>query len=153
MSDDPDFDGATYDRDLDHASLKSNLDAIRDEMLRNTAWRTADEIATAAGVDPRGAVKERIRDLRKPKFGGYDVEAERSPDNHRVWVYRIVGRLPATAPSNTTDELTGLEKGIALIEEKFPAARRPQEVQDIIALARSMLRPEPSLDEEFPGDD
>lgn len=153
-SDDPDFDGSTYDRGIDHASLRSNLDAIRDEMLRDRSWRTADAIATAAGVDPRAAVKERIRDLRKPKFGGYNVESDRSPDNHRVWIYRIVGQ-PTTAAlvTEAVNALTGIEKGIALIEEKFPVARRPQEVQDILDLARSMLRSETSHDdEEFPDE-
>lgn len=86
----PDFDGATYNRNRDHARLGNQMKAVRDLML-DGRWRTLDEIAWAGGTGsafPESSVSARLRDLRKPKFGGYTVE--RRYAGVGLWEYRLI---------------------------------------------------------------
>jgi len=92
----PDFDGATYQRDRDHARLTGQLARVADA-LADGRWWTLAALAERTG-DPEASVSARIRDLRKGRFGGYDVLAERATDGG-TWRYRLVvaNLLPETA--------------------------------------------------------
>lgn len=82
----PDFGGATYDRDRDHERLgKQALEVWA--VLQDREWHTLSSISAATG-HPEASVSARIRDLRKPKFGGYEVEREFV--RRGLWRYRIV---------------------------------------------------------------
>lgn len=80
-----DFDGRTYVKARDGERLGRSLRIIRDE-LRDGAWHTIRELADLAGCSD-AAASARIRDLRKPKFGGHVIDREYRGDG--LWVYRM----------------------------------------------------------------
>lgn len=68
------FDGAVYDHDRDNVRLTGQLNRVF-EYMKDGKWRTLNEIAEATDA-PHASVSSRLRDFRKPKFGGYEVERE-----------------------------------------------------------------------------
>lgn len=80
-----DFSGATYEPERDRERLSRQLDAVRRAML-DGAWRTLAEIAAAAGA-PEASVSARLRDLRKPRFGGWTVQRKNLGGG--TWQYRV----------------------------------------------------------------
>jgi hypothetical protein len=57
------------------------------DVLKFGQWYTLADIAGKTG-DPEGSVSARIRDLRKPKFGGHVVDKRQTPTG-RQWEYRL----------------------------------------------------------------
>lgn len=82
-----DFDGATYERERDHARLRRQLDRVR-AVMADGRWRHLTAIALRTG-SPEASVSARLRDLRKPKFGALTVE-RRYDQTLRMWEYRVV---------------------------------------------------------------
>lgn len=80
------FDGLTYSPALDSARLTSQLDRVRYLMLDGN-WRTLDQIKERAGGTD-ASVSARLRDLRKPRFGGFTVERRRVSGG--LFEYRLV---------------------------------------------------------------
>jgi len=80
------FDGITINDERDEGRLNKQLDAVRTAMLRSPEWWT---LAALAGTTryPEASVSARLRDLRKPKFGGYTVE--RKYVERGLWAYRV----------------------------------------------------------------
>lgn len=72
----PHFDGETYEAEHDHARLGKNLTAVL-ALMRDGCWRTLSEIREAIGAGSEAGVSARLRDLRKPKFGGFTVDRRR----------------------------------------------------------------------------
>ena len=76
----PVFDGATYQPAQDGARLSSQLHATRELMLDHE-WRNLAQIALALrkhGLHvTEASISARLRDLRKARFGGFDVERRR----------------------------------------------------------------------------
>jgi hypothetical protein len=70
----PLFDGDTFTPARDGDRLRCQLDAVR-RLMSDGAWRTLAEIGAAVGA-PEASASARLRDLRKPKFGGLAVERE-----------------------------------------------------------------------------
>lgn len=70
----PQRDGQTYDHARDGARLASQQNRVL-ALMRDGRWRTLAEIALYTR-DPESSVSARLRDLRKPKFGGHTVERE-----------------------------------------------------------------------------
>lgn len=61
-------------------------------------WRTLPEIASAIGA-PEASVSARLRDLRKPKFGGFDVGRKARGDaSEGLYEYRLRRGSPRAAP-------------------------------------------------------
>ena len=58
-------------------------------ILSDGEWHTLREIAVFAHGSEAGC-SARIRDLRKPKFGGYTIERKRATENGGTWLYRMV---------------------------------------------------------------
>lgn len=83
---DPDFDGVTYDPALDHERLTRQLGRVW-SVLSDGNWWTLREIS-AGSAAPEASVSARLRDLRKPKFGGYEIESRRNEGG--TWEYRMV---------------------------------------------------------------
>lgn len=82
-----DFDGATYERERDGDRLGAQMKAVRDLMLSGDgAWRTLPHIAAWVGY-PEASVSARLRDLRKTKFGAYNVERRYVANG--LWEYRV----------------------------------------------------------------
>ncbi len=83
-----DFDGSTYDPELDRKRLGAQLLRVRG-LMGDGRWRTLAGISLATG-DPPASISARLRDLRKPKFGGWDVLRRRLGDPKRgIWEYRV----------------------------------------------------------------
>jgi len=89
----PKFGGDTYDPKRDGKRLSTQLEAVRAAMLQGGKWtldELRDEVERRTGKRPSEAgVSARIRDLRKPEFGGHDVRGERSKTNAGLWFYWI----------------------------------------------------------------
>lgn len=87
------FDGATYDATKDCARLTGQLGRVYHCLQSGTWWTLAElsvqcaRLRTDGHWDSDAALSARIRDLRKPKFGGHTVEAKRIAGG--LWVYRL----------------------------------------------------------------
>jgi hypothetical protein len=82
------FDGRTFSAERDGARLSCQLAAVRGYMLnRYPAWATLEQIAEAIGNASLPGISARLRDLRKPRFGGYTVE--RRYVEAGLWEYRV----------------------------------------------------------------
>jgi hypothetical protein len=80
------FDGITISDERDNGRLTKQLDAVRAEMLKWPEWWTLAELAGTTGY-PEASVSARLRDLRKPKFGSFNVE--RKYISRGLWAYRV----------------------------------------------------------------
>ena len=65
------FDGHTYVHTRDSSRLGDQMAAVFD-LMQDGTWRTLQQIAAAVGA-PESSVSARLRDLRKPRFGGHAV--------------------------------------------------------------------------------
>lgn len=83
-------DGETYDPAVDAAPLNAQQQAVWDTMTLVPRWWTLRELADRTGY-PEASVSARLRDLRKPKWGGHLVERRRRGDT-RQWEYRLTPR-------------------------------------------------------------
>jgi hypothetical protein len=87
----PDFDGETYEPKLDRQRLSTQLREVERIML-NGEWLTiaqiVDDMRKRAIPCREAGISARIRDLRKARFGGYNVERRRAGVNG-VFEYRI----------------------------------------------------------------
>ena len=83
------FDGDSYDPKQDYYRLRTQLDRVRWLLLNPKGRRwTLPELKDAVGLGAMEAsISARIRDLRKEKFGSYDVRHERV--NGGLWEYWI----------------------------------------------------------------
>ena len=79
-----DFDGRTYDPGRDRERLSGMLARVATTMA-DGQWHTLRELATATGGS-EAAVSARLRDLRKPRFGGHTVD--RQHVGNGLWEYR-----------------------------------------------------------------
>ena len=84
----PRFDGGTYEHRFDYQRLGKQARAVF-VVMRDGHWRTLHEIALATGC-PEASISARLRDFRKPKFGGHQVHDRRRDDpTSGVWEYRL----------------------------------------------------------------
>jgi hypothetical protein len=85
------FDGVTYDPKFDRDRLEKQLGRVYTAMAECPGWMTLQEISVKTG-DPEASVSARIRDLRKDRFGGYNVERRRRTVGE--WEYHLVTFRP-----------------------------------------------------------
>lgn len=81
----PRFDGATYNHEADHARLGDQMRKVLTAVI-DGEWHTLAELAAATDA-PEASVSARLRDLRKPQFGGYTLENNRGAGG--TWRYRL----------------------------------------------------------------
>lgn len=79
------FDGETYSKHRDYARLQGQLQRVF-ELMKDGKHRTLAEIAEQVSGSEAG-VSARLRDLRKPKFGGHVVERKRLGGG--LWSYAL----------------------------------------------------------------
>jgi len=99
------FDGDTYDRTQDKDRLWTQLEAIRDLSLTDERWYTLSQIK---GILKHGyrltateaSISARLRDLRKAKFGSFQVDRRRAG---ALFSYRV---LPPPINDQMEMELT-----------------------------------------------
>lgn len=83
-----DFDGETFDRQQDGPRLSRQLESVFD-LMQDGKWRTLREIA-ASTKKPEASVSARLRDLRKERFGSWNVQREGLGDG--LFRYRVVAK-------------------------------------------------------------
>lgn len=83
------FDGAPFDPTEDGERLSRQLFAVRSLML-DGRWRTFVQIQESIGMGTEAAISARLRDLRKPRFGAYEVLRRRVPGTKGLYEYRVV---------------------------------------------------------------
>ena len=81
------FDGRTFDPEQDGQRLTSQLERVKGILLDGKVHQKAD-LMMAAGVFDSASLTARIRDLRKEKFGGYDVVSKRVAGG--IWCYQMI---------------------------------------------------------------
>jgi hypothetical protein len=81
------FGGNTFDPALDEDRLRAQLAAVR-KAVSNGNWWTLARLAQVVDA-PEASVSARLRDLRKPKFGGFTVERRRVPGGNGLHIYRV----------------------------------------------------------------
>lgn len=81
-----DFDGRTYVRGRDQDRLSRQLVAVR-AILSDYEWHTLGDLAERTG-EPEASISARIRDLRKPRFGGHTVDRRHVANG--LWEYRLL---------------------------------------------------------------
>jgi hypothetical protein len=83
------FDGQTYVPSLDYQRLSGQLKRVFRTMVTGQ-WLTLSEIAKRTGDHSEAAISARLRDLRKPKFGAFEVERRRrGAGKQGLWEYRL----------------------------------------------------------------
>ena len=82
------FDGADYDRDRDNIRLGEQCNRVFGLMM-DGEWRTLGDIARLCSA-PTPSVSAQLRHLRKPRFGGWNVE--RRHVGNGLYEYRINGK-------------------------------------------------------------
>jgi len=87
--------GETFDPKQDGGRLVGQLGRVRDFLLaREGRWLTLEQIAKGCAPATEAAVSARLRDLRKPRYGGFIVEGRRSAPGRGLWVYRLRRAVP-----------------------------------------------------------
>ena len=84
----PPIAGSTYDPQLDGQRLGEQGQAVFD-LMKDGQWRTIAEIGLHVAGSQTG-ISARLRDLRKPEFGGHTVERRRMQSKVGVWEYRLI---------------------------------------------------------------
>jgi hypothetical protein len=82
----PAQDGSTFHQERDGARLERQHAKVF-EYMRYGGWHTLEAISEATGA-PQASVSARLRDLRKPRFGGHTVEREYV--RRGLWRYKLV---------------------------------------------------------------
>jgi hypothetical protein len=77
--------GESFDRARDGKRLNAQAQAVFSYM-QHGEWRTLADIAAATG-HPEASVSARLRDLRRPQFGGYTVERRYIANG--LWQYKV----------------------------------------------------------------
>lgn len=82
--------GPAYDPKIDHPRVKKQHEHIRDVMLTWwPLWRTLAEIEAETKY-PQASISAQLRHLRKPRFGGYEVQKRRRKVDGGTWEYRVM---------------------------------------------------------------
>lgn len=88
------FNGETYEPEFDFNRLSGQWRRIYN-VMQDGRWRTLEDICLVSGCEPQSA-SARLRDFRKPKFGGHTVERMRFKQTG-LFLYRlVVHRVPET---------------------------------------------------------
>jgi len=83
-----DFDGETYIPELDKVRLTGMLGRVY-EVMKDGNWHTLRQLSEKVRGS-EASVSARIRDLRKEKFGGFEVERRRGLLNYSTHYYRLI---------------------------------------------------------------
>lgn len=79
------FHGDVYEETRDKSRLSKQLARVRDAML-DGKWRTFSEISLIT-LDPEPSISAQLRHLRRPEFGGYNVDKRKLSSG--LWEYRV----------------------------------------------------------------
>lgn len=94
------FDGDTFDPDRDAIRLTKQWWDVW-SLMSDGRWRTLHRIGLSTG-HPEASVSARLRDFRKPRFGGHKVE--RNYLGSGLWQYRVLRNQDVLVLRKTDDE-------------------------------------------------
>jgi hypothetical protein len=120
------FDGATYDPAKDKERLTSQLQRVA-AIMSDGQWRTLQQITEVIDGSSEAGISARIRDLRKPKFGGYLVEKKRIEEDKGTWAYRLLlepGVQNAAPQRLTNSDMTSALATLRGLYGKIPKNQR-----------------------------
>ena len=80
-----DRDGATYEPTRDRVRLNAQAQDVWD-VIKHGGWLSLSMISLVSG-HPEASVSARLRDFRKPKFGGHKIERRHVAGG--LWQYRV----------------------------------------------------------------
>ena len=83
----PCADGETYEHERDHERIAGQRREVWGVIV-DRQWHTLSEISVIARA-PEASVSARLRDFRKEKFGGHQIERRYVGDG--LWEYRLGG--------------------------------------------------------------
>jgi|APSaa5957512535_1039671.scaffolds.fasta_scaffold24847_3 hypothetical protein len=83
----PSFDGETYQPEFDESRLSVQMRRVYDAM-RDGLWHTLGELSELTAT-PEASLSARIRDFRKPKFGGFVVDRKRGGNGLHYYRLKI----------------------------------------------------------------
>lgn len=115
--------GPAYDAELDQKRLSLQHERIK-ALMMDGRWRTLAEIESATGFG-QASISSQLRHLRKPRFGGYEVELARQGDSG-TWAYRV---LPGVTCSNPTKRSAAQERIRQLAERNEQLERENAELR------------------------
>jgi hypothetical protein len=81
-----DRDGSTYNHEFDFERLNKQMKKVY-LVMKDGEWRTLFELSSETG-SPEASVSARLRDLRKVKFGAFNVERRRIAESG-LYEYRV----------------------------------------------------------------
>jgi len=82
------FDGPTTETDGEAQTSRLGRQLVRVyDVLKDGKWHTLAEIADTTGA-PEASIAARVRDLRKPRFGGFGIQREHT--THGLHYYRLI---------------------------------------------------------------
>lgn len=83
--------GGSYDRSMDFDRLNTQAADVWRVLAKDSRrWHTLASLSRATG-HPEASVSARLRDFRKPEFGGHEIETVRQGN---VFLYRLKIRRP-----------------------------------------------------------
>lgn len=90
----PHFSGSTYDHEKDAKRLNTQLGCIAD-LMGDHEWWTLEQLqrSLVQSFDiwaSEASVSARIRDLKKPRFGGHIIERRRVEGGNGLHEYRLL---------------------------------------------------------------
>jgi hypothetical protein len=87
--------GPAFQAVHDETRILTQLDRVRNFMLRVPRYHTLAEIEKATG-DPAASISAQLRHLRKVRFGSYVVyKRRRGMASRGLWEYRVFDPAPA----------------------------------------------------------
>lgn len=121
------FDGPVLDSELDDGRLLKQIERVY-SVMQSGAWWSLSNIGSATGF-PEASISARLRDLRKPWWGGHDVTRRRVGDSG-LYEYRLVtseaGLLDGVEAGHpSARQWRDYEPGAYCVAHKDFHARRP----------------------------
>lgn len=105
------YHGKTFDPARDEERLNEQMVRVYRAMI-DQQWHSLYEISAHTG-DPVQSISARLRDLRKPAFGGFTVERRRRNGSDAVWEYRMLpGPVEAEVCAKAAAKRTGFLSGL-----------------------------------------
>lgn len=137
------FDGETFVGNRDGERLSRQLDRVREVMI-DGQWRTFADIQLLTGF-PAPSISARLRDLRKPRFGGFLIE--RKYVSKGLFAYRMLQPpevLQVTIPIQPQDV-----SGLKVVQTK-QIDEQPETIErNILNIDMPAQKKKQTLDELF----
>lgn len=121
------FGGKTYDAELDGERLEDQLSRVKAFLFAaQGSWVTLQSMPTWPG-EGLAALTARARDLRKQKFGGFNVECRRRPGKPALYEYRILTSEADRTPPRRVKVSRSTLRAFLEVLSKHEACLTPEE--------------------------